>query len=96
MASSLVQFRADDTDKLIAMQICDKLGLSLQAYLRICLSRLIQEKGIPFSMNINEETNSGIAAMKRASQIAAENGISDMSLNEINAEISAARESVSP
>lgn len=35
--------------------------------------------------------NKGLAAMKAASRIAAENGISDMSLDEINAEISAAR-----
>ena len=44
-------------------------------------------------MRIEEETNPGIAAMKRASQIAQENGISEMSLDEINAEIAAARES---
>ena len=94
MASSLVQFRADDSEKLLAIQICEKLGLSLQAYLRMCISRLIQAKGIPFSMHIEEDTNPGIAAMKRASQIAQENGISDMSLDEINAEIAAARESM--
>ena len=34
---------------------------------------------------------SGIEAMKRASRIAKENGISDMSLDEINAEIADAR-----
>lgn len=34
---------------------------------------------------------SGIEAMKRASRIAEENGISDMSLDEINAEITDAR-----
>lgn len=34
---------------------------------------------------------SGIEAMKRASRIAEENGISDMSLDEINAEIADAR-----
>ena len=35
--------------------------------------------------------NRGMKAMKTASRIAAENGISDMTLDEINAEISAAR-----
>ena len=54
---------------------------------------IFQVKEIPFSMRIEEETNPGIAAMKRASQIAQENGISEMSLDEINAEIAAARES---
>ena len=36
--------------------------------------------------------NPGIAAMKEASRIAAQNGISEMSLDEINAEISATRD----
>lgn len=36
--------------------------------------------------------NPGITAMKEASRIVAQNGISEMSLNEINAEIAAARD----
>ena len=50
------------------------------------------DKGVPFSMKL--EDNKGeraIAAMREASRIAEENGISDMSLEEINAEIAAAR-----
>lgn len=35
--------------------------------------------------------NRGMEAMKTASRIAAENGISDMTLDEINAEIAEAR-----
>ena len=91
MASSLVQFRVDDTEKIKAMQVCEKLGLNLQSYLRICMSRLIQEKGVPFSMKLEEEQNPGIRALQRASRIAEEYGISDMSLDEINAEIAEAR-----
>ncbi len=44
-------------------------------------------------MNENDlPKNKGIEAMKESSRIASENGISDMSLDEINAEIAAARE----
>lgn len=64
---------------------------SLPAYLRMCVSRLNQENGIPFSMKIEEETNPGIRALQRASRIAEEYGISDMTLEEINAEIAEAR-----
>lgn len=93
MANTLVQFRADETSRIKAVGICDRLGIDLQTYLRMCISRLIQENGIPFSMKLEaEQGNRGISAMKAASRIAAENGISDMSLEEINAEISAARE----
>jgi DNA-damage-inducible protein J len=91
MASTLVQFRTEDTEKLRAVQILDRLGLSLPAYLRMCVSRLNQENGIPFSMKLEEETNPGIRALQRASRIAEEYGISDMTLEEINAEIAEAR-----
>ncbi len=95
MASVLVQFRTDDTAKAKATSICDRLGLDLPSYLRMCISRLNQENGIPFSMNVNDlPKNKGLEAMMEASRIASEYGISDMSLDEINAEIEATRKRV--
>lgn len=91
MASALVQFRTDEAEKIEAIQVCEKLGMSLPSYLRMCMSRLIKEQGVPFSMKLTPVDNPGIAAMKRASQIAAERGISNMTLDEINAEIAATR-----
>ena len=92
MANSLIQFRTDDTAKLKAIQICEKLGIDLPTYMRMCISRLIQENGIPFSMKIESEPeNKGVKAMKAASRIAEEYGISDMTLEEINSEIAEAR-----
>ncbi len=91
MASALVQFRTDEAEKIEAIQVCEKLGMNLPSYLRMCMSRLIKEQGVPFSMKLTPVDNPGIAAMKRASQIAAKRGISDMTLDEINAEIAATR-----
>ena len=92
MANSLIQFRTEEASRIKAISICEKLGIDLQTYMRMCISRLIQENGIPFSMNLNDlSENRAISAMKAASRIAEENGISDMTLDEINAEISAAR-----
>lgn len=92
MANTLVQFRTEETARIKAINICEKLGIDLPTYLRMCMSRLIQENGIPFSMKLEEvPENRGLSAMKAASRIAAENGIADMTLDEINAEISAAR-----
>lgn len=92
MVNTLVQFRVDESDRTEAMEICSKLGIDLQSYFRICLARLIREKGIPFSMKIEEvKENKGISAMKRASKIAKEYGISDLSLDEINEVIREAR-----
>ena len=92
MANSLIQFRTEEASRIKAINICEKLGIDLQTYMRMCISRLIQENGIPFSMNLNDlSENRAIRAMKAASRIADENGISDMTLDEINAEISEAR-----
>lgn len=92
MASSLVQFRTEDTMKVKAASICERLGIDLPTYMRMCISRLVQENGIPFSMKLEEKPeNAGIRAMKAASRIAEENGIADMTLEEINAEIAEAR-----
>ena len=92
MANTLVQFRADETERAEAAQILDQLGLDMPSYLRMCVTRLVREKGIPFSMRIeNTPENKGVSAMKRASRIAEENGISYMTLDEINAEIADAR-----
>lgn len=92
MANTLVQFRTDENSRIKAIKICEKLGIDLQTYMRMCISRLIQENGIPFSMNLNNiSENKAITAMKAASEIAIQNGISDMTLDEINAEIAEAR-----
>lgn len=89
MANTLIQFRTEETARIKAVSICEKLGIDLPTYLRMCMSRLIQENGVPFSMKVDDIfENSG---MKAASRIAAENGISDMMPDEINAEISEAR-----
>ena len=92
MASALIQFRTEDTAKIKAINVCEKLGIDLPTYMRMCISRLIQENGIPFSMKLDTvPENKGIKAMKAASVIAIENSIAEMTLDEINAEIAEAR-----
>lgn len=91
MASVLVQFRTEETEKLKSIQILERLGLSLPTYLRMCMSRLNQENGVPFSMKLEKENNPGILALERAGRIAEEYGLSDMTLDEINEEIAEAR-----
>ncbi|MGN0181211.1 MAG: type II toxin-antitoxin system RelB/DinJ family antitoxin [Candidatus Ornithomonoglobus sp.] len=91
MANALVQFRTDDTTREKASDICEQLGIDLATYLRMCISRLVSENGIPFSMKIERSGSRALMAMKEASRIASENGIEDMTLDEINAEIAEAR-----
>ena len=71
--------------------ICEKLGIDLLTYMRMCISGSIQENGIPFSMKLGDEPeNKALKPMKGASRIAKDNGISEMTLDEINAGISKA------
>ena len=92
MANNLVQFRMDDALKIKASEICEQLGIDLPTYYRMCTVRMIQENGIPFSTKLDRaEDNRGLSAMKAASMLAKEKGISDMSLEEINIEINEAR-----
>ena len=94
MANSLVQFRIDDGLRRQASELCAKLGFDLTTYLRMSLAKLVQEQGVPFSVKLNAvpSADEAIAAMRKLSAISRANGNSRMSLSDINAEISAARD----
>ncbi len=93
MANTLVQFRMEETARIKAAGICERLGIDVPTYLRICMARLIEENGVPFSMTLENKAESrGLRAMKEASRIAEAHGNAEMTLEEINAEINAARE----
>lgn len=96
MANSLLQFRIDNQLKEEASKIYAQLGLDLPTAIRIFLKRSVQVRGIPFVMQLPDNeldliSNAAVSAMKRMSQTALENGISEMTLDEINAEIDAVR-----
>ena len=92
MANTLVQFRTDEASRIKAMMICEQLGFDLQTYMRMCIARLISENGVPFSMKLQDvPDNKGILALREMGRISEENGNSEMTLEEINAEIAEAR-----
>ena len=94
MASSLVQIRIDDELKQAAVEIFDQLGIDLSTAVRMFLKRSVLENGIPFSMTLPKseyKAERALNAMKEMSASVLANGIANMSLDEINAEIEAAR-----
>lgn len=94
MANGLLQLRIDDTLRKEAADIYSQLGLDLPTAIRIFLTRSVQVRGIPFSMLLPDEdykANAAITAMKRMSSDAEKAGVSDMTLEEINAEINEVR-----
>lgn len=92
MANSIIQFRVDDDLRADATAIYEKLGIDLSTAMRMFLKRSVAVNGIPFSMVLpKEQENRALQLMEEMSVSAANNGISDMSLDEINAEIESYR-----
>lgn len=93
MATSIIQFRVDDELKQEAIAVYDRIGIDLSTAIRMFLKRSVAENGIPFPTKFPKQlTKSEVNALLGKFNAAAENaGVSDMQLDEINAEISAAR-----
>ncbi len=94
MANTLIQLRVNDVVKTRATGICEELGFDLQTYLRMAINSLIQEEGVPFSLKINKkriDMEASFSAINEMQRTAEERGLSDMTLEEINAEIAQSR-----
>ena len=73
---------------------CVNLGIGLATAVRMFLKRSVQVNGVPFSMVLTKESASATKAVEAlfdSSSQAEKNGTSEMSLEEISAEIAAVR-----
>lgn len=94
MASSVMQVRIDDELKAQAAAVYDELGLDLPTAIRMFLKRSVMVGGVPFSMTLPKQdykAERAVSAMQSLSDTAQKNGTAGMTLDEINAEIAAAR-----
>lgn len=94
MASSVMQVRIDDELKAQAAAVYDELGLDLPTAIRMFLKRSVMVGGVPFSMTLPKQdykAERAVSAMQSLSDAAQKNGTAGMTLDEINAEIAAAR-----
>ena len=95
MSSSLVQVRMDTELRDSANTIFDELGIDMSTAIKMFLKKCVAEGGIPFSLKIQKNRDyksmEGMAALYELQREAEANGLSDMSLEEINAEIAASR-----
>ena len=91
---AIVQLRIDDELKLKAVSVYEKLGIDLSSAIRMFLKRSVMVNGIPFSMILddkNYDSEAATKAMKNMNESAKKKGTSEMTLDEINAEIAAYR-----
>lgn len=94
MATSLLQVRVDDSLKDEAAQVFERLGIDTSTAVRIFLKRAVMENGIPFRMTLPKApycANRGYRTMVEISEASEKSGVSNMTLDEINAEIEASR-----
>ena len=94
MATTLVQVRIDDELKNQATAVYDALGIDLSTAVRMFLKRSVLVNGVPFNMTLPKndyKAERAARALQELSNAAVENGTSEMSLEEINAEIEAVR-----
>ena len=94
MGTSLLQVRVDDSLKDEAARVFENLGIDTSTAVRMFLKRAVMDNGIPFRMTLPKEpyqADRGFRAMQEISEMSKNNGASEMSLDEINAEIEASR-----
>lgn len=88
----LIQFRADKNLKQEVAEIYEALGLDLPTAFRMFMTRSKMVKGLPFEAKLPEEIVTRAEAKKAFMELREQAAdVPEMSLDEINAEISAAR-----
>ena len=95
MSTSVLQVRVEDGLRAKASALYEELGIDLPTAVRIFLKRSVMENGLPFNMTLSNRRElvieRGLKAIERMQEESERNGNCDMTLDEINAEISAAR-----
>ena len=94
MAQATLSMRVDDTLKKNFDNICDDFGFTSTAAITVFMKTVVRERRIPFEIKAStkEQVNKDAwAAFLEMRAAAAEAGLQDMTLDEINAEIQEVR-----
>ncbi len=94
MSTSLIQVRVDEQLKDDVVHLYESMGIDISTAIRIFFKKSLVEGGIPFSMKASDKpysSSAGLGALGQLRQQACNGALTDLSLDEINAEIAAAR-----
>lgn len=95
MSQATISIRVDQTLKKNFDLLCEAFGLSATAAFNIFMKAVVREKRIPFEIRADmgdpsrQKAMDAFEAMRRS---LAESGTTEMTLDQINAEIKAARD----
>lgn len=90
--TSLIQVKVDTATKSGVTELYENLGLDIPTAIRIFLKKSLAVGGLPFELK-NESSGDRWAIYEKARKSIQENNVPEMTLEEINAEINAARNS---
>ncbi len=91
MATVATTIRLDSDLKKRFDALCDEFGLTVNTAINLFVKSVVRTRSIPFSIKLDDPAELGRQAFEDLRAQAASNGIQDMTLDEINAEIAAAR-----
>ncbi len=95
MSQSALTIRLDSDLKTQFDSLCEEFGMSTNTAFNIYVRQVVRNRSIPFTIEAPSKDDvmaKGRAAFYRMRQAAAEAGMQDMSLDEINEEIRLVRE----
>lgn len=95
MTQATISIRVDQSLKRQFDSLCELFGLSTTAAFNIFMKTVVRERRIPFEIRANDEEvirQKALEAFKSMQQTVANSDTSEMSLDEINTEIKAARD----
>ena len=75
-------------------ELYERLGIDLPTAVRMFMKRSVMVNGIPFSMTLpqkKDDSSKALMAMREIQDSAEKNGLSEMTLDEINAEMAKER-----
>jgi addiction module RelB/DinJ family antitoxin len=93
MADTTVTIRVDEQVKKRFDEFCDDVGINMSAAINMFIHAVIREQQIPFNIYSDKEKiiRQGKEALRRIQEESEKNGLSAMTMEEIDAEIRLAR-----
>ena len=90
MAVSTFSVRMDEKLKKELDELCAQFGMNISVAINIFARAVVRERRIPFEISA-DSSDAGLRAFRSLRQQAADNGLQDMPLREINREIAKCR-----
>ena len=96
MPLSTISARIDTADKIAFDAFCTRMGLNTSAAINLFVKTVIRDDRMPFELTLPADVSleEGKNAFRALREEAQQKGLQDMSLDEINEEIAAARKSL--